>query len=122
MSRHVRNLLRLKGDDKHLFKFKLENCNSNLKLLSFNELIFIPSRYFYNVKLYTKRLNKWGTILDAYQVTILHINKELIYSFCTAYNPPVEWLREAAKEYPSIGFNLCFKKDEKVYSISYTTI
>lgn len=50
----------------------------------------------------------WGTKWDAYYEFHQITNKEIIISFCSAWAPPIAWLRSVCKKYPKLYYELSY--------------
>ena len=50
----------------------------------------------------------WGTKWDAYYESHQITNKEIRISFCSAWAPPIQWLRYVCKKYPKLYYELSY--------------
>lgn len=84
-------------------------------VLSFGRFIPEPRRFprtyptgrQYLPKCIRWRLVNWGTKWEAYNTTVLRVSRRrLRYTFATAWQPPVPWLKTASRRFPSLTFSL----------------
>lgn len=47
---------------------------------------------------------KWDADYESHQIT----NKQISISFCTAWTPPIQWLKYVCKKYPKLYYELSF--------------
>ena len=72
--------------------------------LSLNKLHPEPK----GVDWYEWRLQNWGTKWDVEAMLEDYSEDYLLYTFDSAWSPPVEWLEYVAKQYPQLQFRLKF--------------
>lgn len=69
---------------------------------------------------YDWKLNNWGTKWDVEATLVGDKKNSLIYTFDSAWGPPLEWLKEVSKKFPTLTFKLhyseggmCFRGDAR---------
>ncbi len=79
-------------------------CPTPSLLFKFENFRILPSEYDWRVK-------HWGTKWDVKATLVNKDNKRIVYSFRSAWNPPLAWLKKAAQAFPSLQFNLSYKDE-----------
>ena len=59
---------------------------------------------------YAWRIKNWGTKWDAVESKLIRVSPCLIYSFDTAWSPPIEWLRNISNHFPELIFTLDYEE------------
>ena len=59
---------------------------------------------------YYWRINNWGTKWDVTAELTNETDESLLYGFCSAWSPPISWLKKVSRDYPKLSFRL--KYDE----------
>ena len=60
---------------------------------------------------YDWHVSHWGTKWDTNVVEFNEYNGSLEYQFDTAWNPPLEWLKEVSKDFPTLEFILSYTEE-----------
>jgi len=121
------NTLEVQGDNKRVKEFakKAEGKNTKLSLASLypepdyektevkptfpdvvgnNEPVSIKDSWW------DWRIQNWGTKWDVKAEIVAHTNGEIVYSFDSAWSPPVDWLEKVAQDYPELEFELEYEE------------
>ena len=139
MPNHVENILRISGTEEDLAAFKAI-CHGKSpeyappkipipwgrqlpkeEVLTFSGIVPVPAEILaktYDKAGYDWQHENWGTKWDAYgPPQVVQVGRDLIYTFQTAWAPPLKWLRAAVEKFPTLHFEL-FARDEYPYTMS----
>ena len=107
MPNHCHNTLKVTHKDPELInKFYYDNTfEDDEEELSFNYLIPEPEGWS-DECLYDWSIKNWGTKWDCWETDVEKKKNELIYTFTTAWNPPVYWFDKLVTKYPDYYIKL----------------
>ena len=102
------NALTLIGEKNNLHKFNFENID-NEGDIDFGKSVPFPSDRNEEKEWFEWRIENWGTKWSASDTVIIPKFTEeeestIIYEFCTAWAPPIEWLTKVSGIYPDVKF------------------
>ena len=114
------NELSLNSEKKYLREFNCNNTDSTGDI-DFGRSVPFPKDRDEEKEWYNWRIENWGTKWTAFDTTMTPIfteendkeekkESELIYEFCTAWSPPIEWLNKVSIMYPNIKFELKYQE------------
>ena len=98
--------------EKELAKAKAENKKSKISFgLPITEEMSkeLIRKYGFN-NWYDWKVNNWGTKWDISAGLEEKENGHLVYSFDTAWSPPIEWLQKVSEQYDKLKFNLYYEE------------
>ena len=99
------NDLEVTGDEKEIARFKYDAGNYTEKeVLSLQSLVPMPKEK--EKDWYNWHVENWGTKWDVDATLYKDNTKELLYSFDSAWSPPIEAFVKASKNYPTLKFVL----------------
>ena len=120
MPNHCTNTLVLKGEYSHRQEFVDKNRGFGMwdtakekeySALSFHAQVPCPKKHISKHKgnpsesgWYSWCLKHWGTKWDCYEESVEHHERYTVYSFDTAWSPPVDWIKNVSKKFPHIMF------------------
>ena len=95
----------VKGEDTALSLDKLVKMPSFLRLIQPGGIL--PNWHSW-------RIRNWGTKWDVIKVMLVNkSNESIVYKFLSPWNPPVAWLKKAAKTFPNLHFKLTYKDESE---------
>lgn len=120
MPNYCFNALSLNSEKKYLREFNCNNTDSRGDI-DFGRSVPFPKDRDEEKEWYNWRIENWGTKWIAFDTTMTPIfteendkeekkESELIYEFCTAWSPPIEWLNKVSIMYPNIKFELKYQE------------
>jgi len=114
------NELTLIGEQMYLQKFNCENLN-NEGDIDFGRSVPFPRNRDEDKEWYEWRIENWGTKWTASDTLIKpKFEKDtVIYEFCTAWAPPIEWLTKVSGIYPDVKFELKYHEPNEDFSGIY---
>ena len=103
MPNYCENTLTLScANSTRLQTFYDDNYESESQILSFDKLVPVPEN--------EDNDSMWGTKWEAIRVSFEGQFTSFVYSFDTAWSPPLSWLQTVVRKYPDIRFELEFSE------------
>jgi len=117
------NALTLIGEKNNLHKFNFENID-NEGDIDFGKSVPFPSDRNEEKEWFEWCIENWGTKWSASDTVIIPKFTEeeestVIYEFCTAWAPPIEWLTKVSGIYPDVKFELKYHEPNEDFSGIY---